>query len=104
MITKIILSINKKCYSVFDRDVHTQKKATKGISQRTPLEHKEFIDALYKKREHRVTQTRFQMNKKTNQMELLSISKNSLNSSFTKRYIYPDKVRTRPLQKNGQFI
>ena len=98
------VGLSSKCYSVFDRDQGRQKKATKGISQRTPLEHQSFIDVLYGENERKTVQPRFAFCKKTNTMKLLEQTKVSLNANLTKRYVFQDRVKTEPLRKNGQFL
>ena len=98
------VGLSSKCYSVFDRDRDNQKKATKGISQRTPLEHKSFIESLYIDQEQRTKQPRFSFCKKTSTMKLIEQTKICLNANLTKRFVFSDRVRTEPLRKNGHYI
>ena len=98
------IGLSSKCYSVYDRTNDQQKKATKGISHLTPLEHQMFIDALYSDHESRTMQPRFGFCKKSSTMKLLQQNKISLNTNFTKRYVFSDRVSTEPLRKNGDFL
>ena len=98
------VGLSSKCYSVLDRSQGHQKKATKGISQRTPLEHKSFIDVLYGETEEKTIQPRFSFCKKTNTMKLVEQTKISLNPNLTKRFVFSDRVCTEPLRKNGKFL
>lgn len=93
-----------KCYSILDRDSQNQKKATKGITQRTPLEHQGFVEVLYGDSEKRTVQPRFTFCKKTNTMKCITQSKISLNPNLTKRFVMSDRVQTRPLKRDGKYI
>ena len=98
------VGLSSKCYSVLDRNQGNQKKATKGISQRTPLQHNSFIDVLYGETEQKTIQPRFAFCKKSNTMKLVEQTKTSLNPNLTKRFVFSDRVRTEPLRKNGKFL
>ena len=84
--------------------MESQKKATKGITQKTPLEHHGFIEVLYGDSETRTVQPRFTFCKKSNTMKCITQSKISLNPNLTKRFVLPDKVTTEPLKRDGKFL
>ena len=100
-----LVALAPKCYSLYNNDTETSKRAMKGVRDDMTVKHESFIQKLYESwTEQNVLQHRFMFNKKSGSIELVAQTKAALNTNYTKHHVLPNLVSVRPHKRNGKFL